>query len=329
VIRGRGMDGTLPLAVSGSQRPSVPPLRRAALAAACVVIAATCAACGEGPNRTPAPADLAGLVVLTDDGGRPRLTTFDAAGQARSQAGASGPTAWISAGRRGTLIATMADGSLRLSDRIRADHDAAWKRVPGARVDLPGDPLYFATWAPSGNRLAALATDFSQDASPSLVVVDPLADTSLIMAVPGRALPVPPAWLDESRVLVETEAGTVILSVDGGDTTAGPDMRDGAALIDVSADGSRVAIGGSQPGPVTVRSRDAWLNGSGQPDASLGDGTVGAVAFDRRAERLAVIWQHQSAAAIVVIYRSEGGWHESSRLPLPGGSQRGVLTWLP
>src|SRR5438309_515226 len=124
------MDGTLRLAVSGNQRGSVSPLRRAALVIGCVIVAATAAACGEGPTRTPAPADLVGLVVLTDDAGRSHLTTFDSAGQARSQAGAGGATAWISAGRRGTLIATMADGSLRLSDRIRTDHDAAWKRVP-------------------------------------------------------------------------------------------------------------------------------------------------------------------------------------------------------
>ena len=323
------MDGTLRLAVSGSQRASVPPLRRTALVIGCVIVATTSAACGEGPNRTPAPADLVGLVVLTDDGGRSRLTTFDAAGQARSQTGPAGPIAWISAGRRGTLIATMADGSLRLSDRVRTDHDAAWKRVPSARVDIPAEPIYFATWAPSGNRFAGLAADFGQDASPSLVVVDPLADSSLILPVPGQALPEPPAWLDESRVLLETRAGTVILGVDGADTTAGPDLGNGAALIDVSADGLHVAIGPTQPGPVTIRSRDAWLTGAGQPEASLGNGTVGAVALDHGAERLAVIWQQQSAAGIVVVYRRAGGWHESSRLPLPSGSQRGVLTWLP
>jgi hypothetical protein len=323
------MDGTLPFAVSGSSS-SVPPLRRWALALACVLVtAATSTACSEGPNRTAAPKDVAGLVILTDDAGHSRLTAFDATGKARPQDSAGGATAWISAGRRGTVVATMADGSLRLSDRIRIDHDAVWKRVPSPRADLPVDPIYFATWAPSGNRFAGLATDFSTDASPSLVIVDPLADTSLIWPLPGQAVPAPPAWLDDSRLVVHTRSGMIIVSVDSGDITAGPDIRAGAALIDVSADGSRVAVAGGERGAVEVRSRDAWLNGGGQPEASLGDGTVGAVALDRLADRLAVIWQQSAAAGIVVVYRREGGWHESSRLPLPNGSPRGALTWLP
>ena len=322
------MDGTLRLPVNRSPRPSVPPLRRAALAIACLVVATTSAACGGDPNRAAAAKDLAGLIVLTDDSGRSRLTTFDAAGQARSQDSAGGPIAWISAGRRGTLVATMADGSLRLSDRIRSDHDAAWKRVPTPRADMPTEPIYFATWAPNGNRFAGLATNFGEDASLSLVVVDPLADTTLIRPIPGLPLPAPPAWLDDSRLLVETRAGAIVVEVDSGDITAGPDIGAGA-LVDVSADGSRAAVGRTEPGPVEIRKRDEWLNGGGQPEASLGNGTVGAVALDRRAERLAVIWQQSSRAGIVIVYRRDGGWHETSRLPLPNGSERGALAWLP
>ena len=322
------MDGTLRLPVSRSPRPSVPPLRRAALAIVCLVVAITSEACGEDPNRAAATKDLAGLIVLTEDSGRSRLTTFDAAGQARSQGGAGGPTAWISAGLRGTLVATMADGSLRLSDRIRSDHDAAWKRVPTPRADMPTEPIYFATWAPNGNRFAGLATDFGEASPLSLVIVDPLADATLIRPIPGLPLPAPPAWLDDSRLLVETKAGAIVVDVDSGEITAGPDIGAGA-LVDVSADGSRAAVGSSEPGPVEIRKRDEWLKGGGQPEASLGNGTVGAVALDRRAERLAVIWQQSARAGIVIVYRRDGGWHEASRLPLPNGSERGALAWLP
>ncbi len=120
-----------------------------------------------------------------------------------------------------------------------------------------------------------------------------------------------------------------MVGVDSGEIGDGPDTGGSTALIDVSADGSRVAIGGGERGPVEIQTRDAWLNGGGQPEASLGDGTVGAVALDRRAERLAVIWQQGSNAGIVIVYRRDGGWHETSRLPLPNGSQRGALAWLP
>lgn len=323
------MDGTLRLPVSGRPRPSVPPLRRALLALGCGILVVATAGCGDDQKRAAAPKDLAGLVLLTDDNGRPRLTTFDSAGQPRAQDGAGGPTAWISAGRRGTVVATMADGSLRLSDRIRSDHDAAWKRVPSPRADLPDDPIYFATWAPNGNRFAGLATDFSADTpSLSLVVVDPLADTSLIRELPGLPLPAPPAWLDDSRILVETRSGTVIVGVDSGELTPGPGVRGGTALVDVSADGSRAAIA-PEGGPVEVRGRDAWLGDGGQPELSLSDGTAVALALDRRAERLAVIWQRSPGPGLLIVYRRDGGWHETMRQPLPNGSQRGALTWLP
>jgi hypothetical protein len=326
------MDGTLRLPVSRSPRRSSPPLRldRGVLAVALLLLAGGIGACGGNPNRTTASADLSGLVLLTDDAGRSRLTTFDAAGRARTVERPDGAPAWLSAGRRGTIVATMADGSLRLSDRIRADQKAAWKRLPGPRADLPDDPIYFATWAPNGNRFAGVATDFSEDASVSLLVVDPLADTSLIRPVAGQPLAGPPAWLDDGRVAVQTRGGIVVVGVDTGDLTAGPDLAAGAALIDVSADGTRVAIERDGHRGVEVRSRDDWLAGGGQAEASLdGEGIVGALALDRRAERLAIIWERASETGTLVVYRREGGWRESARLALPNNSQRGALTWLP
>jgi hypothetical protein len=313
--------------VSRSPRP-VPPLHLA-LGLACVIVAAAASACGD-TSRTPAAADLSGLVLLTVEGEQTRVTTFDAAGAPHTQPGPGGPVAWLSAGRRGTAVATMPDGTLRLSDPVRTDGDAKWKKVPSARADLPDEPMFFATWAPNGNRIAALATQFDQAAPLSLVVVDPIADTSLIRVLAGRALAAPPAWLDDSRLLVETTADTIVVGVDSGEITAGPATGAGAALVDVSADGSRVAVGRGDPGSVEIRARDPWLGGGGQPETSIsGDGTVGAVALDRRADRLAVIWQRGSNPGLVVVYRRDRGWQESSRLPLPNGSRRGVVTWLP
>jgi hypothetical protein len=298
--------------------------------AAVLLVAVGLAACGSDSNRTRESPDLSGLVLLTDDGGHSRLTTFNAAGRARTIDGPDGATAWLSAGRGGAIVATMADGSLRVSDRIRADHKTSWKRVPGPHADLPDDPVYFATWAPNGNRFAGVATDFSDDASVAVMVVDPLAGTSLIRPVAGQPLAAPPAWLDDGRLAVQTRSGVVVVGIDTGDLTAGPDLAAGPALIDVSADGTRVAMERDEHRRVDVRLRDDWLAGEGQPEASFdGDGTVGALALDRRADRLAVIWQRASEPGTVVVYRRDGGWRESARLALPNGSQRGALTWLP
>jgi hypothetical protein len=298
--------------------------------AAALLVAFGIAACGSDSNRAGESPDLSGLVLLTDDAGSSRLTTFNTAGRARTIERPDGVTAWLSAGRRGTIVATMADGSLRVSDGIRADQKTAWKRAPGPEADLPDDPIYFATWAPNGNRFAGVATDFSDDASVAVLVVDPVAGTSLIRPVAGQPLAAPPAWLDDGRVAVQTRSGVVVVGIDTGDLTAGPDLAAGPALIDVSADGTRVAIERDEHRRVDIRLRDDWLAGEGQPEASFdGDGTVGALALDRRADRLAVIWQRGSEPGTVVVYRRDGGWRESARLALPNDSQRGVLTWLP
>jgi hypothetical protein len=142
-------------------------------------------------------------------------------------------------------------------------------------------------------------------------------------------VPAPPAWLDDGRVLVETRSGTLIVGVDSGDVMPGPEVDGGTVLVDVSADGSRAAIA-PEGGQVEVRSRDAWLQQSGEREASLGGGlAVAAIALDRQAERLAVMWQQESDPGTLIVYRAQGGWHETSRRPLPNGSERGALAWLP
>jgi hypothetical protein len=309
----------------------MPAVRRAPAAVAVAVAVALCAAaCSDADRRSAGPADTAGLVLLTDNGEVPRLTTYDSAGSAHQLRNPDHPTVWISAGRRGDLVATLADGSLRLSDLIRPDKAPTWKRVPSPDEQLPDQPLYFASWAPGGSRFVALATDFGEEATLQLFVVDPLADTTLTIPVGGQPVPAPPTWLDDARVAVQTLGGIVVVGIDSGEATKGPATNGDQLLIDAAADGSRVAIGRGEPGRVEILSREDWLAGRGPAEATLeGDGSVGAVALDRRGERLAVVWERADAETELVVYRHDSGWREGARLPLPDDGQRGVPAWLP
>lgn len=307
----------------------MPSARRAWIAAA-LAVAVAAVACGDGEHPTSGRGDIAGLVLLTDNGETPRLASYDASGSAHEIAGPDHPMVWVSAGRGGELVATLADGSLRLSNRIKTGQKATWKRVPSPDEQLPDQPLYFATWAPSGTRFAALATDFSEESSVSLFIVDPFADTTLTVPMQGQPVPAPPTWLDDARVAVQTVSGVVIVGVDSSETTKGPATDGDQLLIDAAADGSRVAIGGGEPARVEVRARDDWLAGRGSPEATLdSDGEVGAVALDRRGERLAVIWERADAKPELVVYRHDTGWREVTRVPLPDDAQRGLAAWLP
>jgi hypothetical protein len=308
------------------------PVVRPASAAVAVAVAigVLAGACSDADRRSAGPADTGGLVLLTDNGEVPRLTAYDSAGSPHQLRNPDHPMAWISAGRRGDLVATLTDGSLRLSDRIEAGKAPTWKRSPSPDEQLPDQPLYFASWAPNGSRFVAMATDFGEAPTLQLFVVDPLADTTLTIPVEGQPVPAPPTWLDDARVAVQTLDGIVIVGIDSGDTTKGPATNGDQLLIDTAADGTRVAIGRGEPGRVEIRSRDDWLAGRGAAEATLeSDGTVGAVALDRRGERLAVVWERADAETELVIYRLDSGWREGARLALPDDGQRGVPAWLP
>jgi hypothetical protein len=308
-------------------RPS-PPLVRAARTLALACLATSVAlACGDDPNRTGSSAATAGLVVLSGQPAEPVLTTFDVRGQTRSLALPSAPVAWISAGRRGTLIATTTDGGLQLSDRVTPDAEVeiAWHVVPGPDTDLPEEPLRFGTWSANGLRVAALAADF--DTRQSLAIVDPVGDSSLIIAIDGQVLPQPPAWIDEQRVGVPRPQGLAVVDTSTGETAEGPPA---VRVFTVSADGSTVAVETPGGGEVEIRTTAEWLARRGSPQARIdGDGDAGTLAFDRLGDRLAVVWERANGPGVIVVYRSEGGWREIGRSRLPGGAEQGTVSWLP
>ncbi len=315
------------------------PARRSSLryVVAAVILAgavAIVAGCDDGRDNATAsgePAVTSGLVILSGDPGAARLSAWDASGGEHALELPDQATAWVSAGRRGTLVATLDDGTRRLSDRVRMDADPTWTAVPGEDTELPADPLYFATWSPNGERVVSIASDFADEGRLTLAIVDPFGDASLLLPVPRRPVVAAPTWLDDDRVLVQTTVGLAIVDTGTGDVSLGPqtDLGSGIGLA-VAADGSVVALA-PEAGLVELRERDRWLAGdAGGPTARIeGEGEIGVLALDRRGERLAVVWQRPDGPGILTIHRRADGWREAERLTLPGESARAVVDWLP
>ncbi|HEY0443773.1 MAG TPA: hypothetical protein VGC90_06100 [Candidatus Limnocylindrales bacterium] len=305
---------------------------------ACLIVLGV-AGCGDdkgsaGASAGAEAAATSGLVILAGEVGAATLTAYDAAGSPRPLAMPGTQTAWISAGRRGTLLSTASDGTLRVSNTVRTDRQPTWTRVAGPDEKPPADaPLYFAEWAPSGDRFAALATSFG-DPTPhaSLFLVNPIVATSLIIPIAAVPLPAPPSWVDDDRVAVVTTLGVTVVDTRTGDAAAvltGP-LSD-AALVDVAADGSRVALVHHDGRAIEIRGRDEWLSCSGQPEATISaEGTIGAVTLDRRAERLAVAWDGGTGGpGTVVVFTRATGWREAARIRLEGNGSRAAVAWLP
>lgn len=304
-------------------RPCSPLLRAARIVTLACLAAGSVLACADDPNQTDASA-TSGLVVLS---GNPAesLTTFDARGTARALALPDIPVGWISAGRRGTLIATTSDGGLLLSDRVLPEKQIAWHVVPGPDVDMVEEPLRFGTWSSNGLRVAAVATNFA--GTQSLVIVDPVGDSSLIIPLDGPVLPQPAGWIDEQRVGVPSPAGLEVVDTSTGDSAQGPT---GIRLFTVSADASTVAVEVPGGDEIEIRTAAEWLAGRGSAAARIsGHGDPGALALDRLGGRLAVVWENGGNPGVVVVYSRDAGWREIGRTELPGRAAQGAISWLP
>jgi hypothetical protein len=313
------------------RRPGPAAIARFGVVACAVAVASIAAACDEGarPSGGASTPATSGLVLLAGTATAEALAAWDAAGNAEALPIPDPATAWIAASRRGALIATLADGTLRLSTRLPVPPDDAftWRPVPSVDADLPEEPLFFATWAPNGLVTASIATDLADRRL--LVIVDPIGDAVLTLPLEGGPIPLPPAWLDVDRVVVPSGDVVTIVDTQTGDQVDGPG---GVGQLSVSADGSRAAIARADGSGVDVRLTTDWLVGSGEPEltAQSGDARVSALALDRRADRLAVVWSRGTLPGLVTIYRRDGtSWQEAARFDLPGDAERGIAAWLP
>jgi hypothetical protein len=305
--------------------------RRIVALVAAVVVATVLVGCDESETSgTPPPQATAGLVVLAGDPGDASLTIHDAGGASHAVPLPDPSTAWISAGGRGTLMATLDDGSLHVSSPIAPGEPPTWTPTPGEDVELPPDRLYFATWAPNAVSVAAIGADFSAGRL-TLAVVDPFADASLLLPVPRDPAVAPPAWIDEQRVLVQATDGFVVVDTGTGDVTAGPRQDLGGGIGVAIAPAASLLAVAPEAGLVEVHDLGGWLGGqTGDPQARIeNQGEIGALAFDRSGERLAVVWQRPDGPGLLTVHRRADGWSVAHEQTLPGESARAVVDFLP
>lgn len=311
-------------ATARAVRPRAPRLR---VLVATVAVAAV-AACESGP--TPAPTEpRAGLVVLAGEPGAATITVHDAAGEERRIEPPAPGTAWLAAGTERRLIATLDDGTLRVSAPL-GDGAPAWTAALREDEELPEDPLWFATWSPNGRRVAALAADFGEAGRLTVLLADPVEGETLLLPVPRRPLPAAPVWLDDDRLLVQSTIGLALVDTTTGDVGLGPsrDLGSGVAMA-VSAGGTRVAIADPAGGAIELFDRDAWLGGADDPLARIeAGGEVGSIGLDASGERLAVVWQQLDGPGTLIVYAGVADWAEVDRFALPGESARAAVSWL-
>jgi hypothetical protein len=287
--------------------------------------------CDENGDTSASPATPAtgSLVLLSGAVSATTLTTWDVRGRPATLSLPAPTIAWVSASRRGRLLATLADGGLLLSSGVppAAGEDVDWTTAPPETSDIPPEPLYFAAWAPNGLGAAAIAADGS--GSRTLVVFDPVGGETLQFGLEAGPRALPPVWLDIDRVAVPSGDVVTIVDTSAGELVAGPG---GVAQLAASADGSRVAVARADGSAIEVRLTPEWLAGEGSAELAIqfGDAGLGSLALDRRAERLAVTWERDGAPGQVAIYRRAGSsWTEAARFDLPDGEARGVVSWLP
>jgi hypothetical protein len=303
--------------------------------AACLVL--ILGACGPEPDRRDTR--LAGLALLiADRTGAASLSVGVQDGDAvvSRDVDLPGPaTTWTSQGHDGVLVATLADGTLRISDPLPSDGSGpAWHKVtatdPGG--DPPAGPFWFPTWDPDGGRFAAIAGDLSGSRDGSIVLVDPTTRASFTIALGRAVLPAPPAWLDGDRVAVVggTAAAPTALIVDttSGDVTDGPT---GARFLATSADGSTVASLDASRRIVTIRDSATWLGGAdttvGSLEADDEDGQLTSLALDQAGSRLALAWATKDGPLRIDVHERADGWRRVGSQTIDDGARGAVVGW--
>ena len=241
-------------------------------------------------------------------------------------------TTWVAAGRADVLVVSLADGSLRFSDPVRAGDKPDWQPPQATLVtgDQAEGPMYFPSWDPEGGRVAALAG--ALDADPRLVLIDPSVDSAFEIDLGRPVAAAPPAWVGPDLVAVVTGPGdaptSILVDTTSSDTTPGPS---GARLLATSADGETLAA--VEPGaePVVVRTTAAWLDRGGAIVASVDppDGAVSvtSMALDATGDRLAVAWLEAGGSIRIECYDGSDDWRRVTS-PSADGAAGAVVAWF-
>lgn len=291
-------------------------------------------ACDPEPTREEAGV-TDGLLVLAGDVGATALELRESGtAGGRSIPLPADATTWVSAGRTNVLVATMIDGRTYVSDPLGED-DPTWRLVEPVTVnDVPPElALYFATWDPPGGAYAQLGADFTAGTGMRVVVTDPALGGATEAPIDDRrAIAVPPAWVDDDRVVVVagTDGGGEALVVDttSGEITGGPA---GVRLVTTSAEAETLAQWRGGDAPVEVLETRAWLDG-GQASVRIDAPAAGllpaVLALDRSGDRLAIVWTEPDGGSprVTVSARSRE-WATAASFEL-GDARAASVAWL-
>ncbi len=324
--------------------PSPPPRRdrstagrliRPAVVLALVALAGCAAGCAPGPGPVPAPRS----VVLAGRPGSATLVLVSTDGAVRELELPATDATWLAADAAGRLVLTLADGKIVRTDRPAGDGRSRWLPVTvGGSASAPEGPLAFAVPDGPGGRVAALEASFGSGAPASLVLIDLAGRGSRAIPLGREAQGSAPAWLAGDRlaaIVLDPSGGPSAVLVDAASAEVRPG-RQGVAAIAASSDGSRIATVGADGRSVEIRSGAAWP-GAGPwedpPVARIGSPAIGiaaAVALDPAGRSLAVVWTDgELVARSVVRYDAAVGWRETSRYPLPEGTLRAAVAFVP
>lgn len=307
------------------------PLLRLALA---VVVALALAGCE--PEQEPDDVRLTeGLLVLSGQVGNLTLEVRDADDPSgRPVPLPDAATTWVSAGRTNVLLATLIDGRTYVSDPLGGD-DPEWRAVDALTVDdaPPITPRYYGAWDPPGGAYVQLGGNFAAGDGSRIVVTDPTLLGATENDLGDRTmLAVPPAWIDDDRVVVlasrDGATDTLIVDSTSGDISAGPG---GVRIVTTSADAATTASWRGPDTPVEVLETSAWLAGEAAAvriDPPAGGLQPAVLALDGTGARLGVVWtEADGSRPRITVHAAAREWGRVASIE-PGDVEAASVAWL-
>jgi hypothetical protein len=269
--------------------------------------------------------DLEGLVVLTGGAlsiGSPEGTLVDVHGPAATGFSAS----------TGRLIVQTAGQSFAAADVDLADASPLSWRVVEVPALVGRGLLSPVVLSPRGDRVAVAVAPPGRPLTFDIDVMDLAGGAPRITSI-GRESNGPPAWIDDSNLLLEVvpvPGGTRFVRLDLAIGRVDPVAADGFGPA-ISGDGSLLAVA-STDGSVVAVPAAGWLTGHPPDEGSLVDasGSVFELAVDATGRRIAIGYADEAGdpASLAVFVRDGVTWrrHPVSMSLAPGAPT--LLGWL-
>jgi hypothetical protein len=293
---------------------------RIALAAAAVLVAATCS---PGPSApvAAAPGRIAADIGLDDDY---TLVLVDGHGAVTALPPPPGDPVMVATSVDGRLAVTTSDRRVFVSDAART----AWSEVA---LDVPAEAaaaeLLMLAWS-AGGPLAILFTDPEDVRTIGIGVTDPGAGLSSWIPLTTGLGGGPPAWIGRDRLAIPTRDdrdSPTLTTVDVA-TGAVQSVVAGPRMIAASSDGTKIAILTADWRTIEVWSAAAWAADDTDGREAVigpdpGPAGIDGLALDPTGRHLAVALSTRDLtdAASLRIYGAASAWRAPSDVDLGAG----------